>query len=633
MADSKQAPVPSIVDALVKGDPDAIVAAQNAVSDQTPATQQPAGQSQATQQVPVIDPYGNYKTLPTGDVQKALTQGWKLEDPKHEVQRKADEAYSEAHPIRSMAQAVGQGTQESLPGKIANYLPSMALEKAALEKLGITSPEEREQAARVHPTVAGSSQLAAEGAFALGTGGATEGIGRAVEGGILERVLPKAATSGIEAMEDAGLHATAQAAIKSSPSIAAQLGARAANYGVQGMLQASPEAGHQLLEGDPEAAAEALLWGGGVGALLGGVGRLGGLAMEGGATRMTSVLDHPEAYERMKDAFEAGAERLGKVGMEAAGTGVGGVLGHGFGVGAWIGHTVGHGMSEEVGGIARKLAEAATDRWGEHGFEALKTFFKTAASSPYEMQFGHAAQMAGNNVALQAIARIPQLISQVAAEEELEQPKKKESKRSLDEKYELAEAIIQQAQGKQDEVTHMASPLMYARSPELSVQLGLKANNAVDYLSTLLPPPQLAKPFQPLKLVVSAQKKKEVIDAFQAIEDPIGTIARGIHGKASMAEIKAINAVYPKHMQMVGNAVTEFAGSPKAPALPYRKRQAISRLTGGQTDVTLSDPSLQAGFGGGHDEGEKEKKMSVKGLPSQGTVPGNLSAGLPGQAK
>lgn len=118
------------------------------------------------------------------------------------------------------------------------------------------------------------------------------GVARAALLGAEEAVGKKLVAEAAYRVGEAG----AEQIAKHAPSIARQIIAHAADYGVQGLAFASPKAAAQLITGDPDKAAETWIWGAAGGAALGGlVGGAKGLFGRGAAAKALPAAEEAAA--------------------------------------------------------------------------------------------------------------------------------------------------------------------------------------------------------------------------------------------------------------------------------------------------------------------------------------------------
>lgn len=210
--------------------------------------------------VPVVGPDGSTYLAPPDKVQEALQSGYHLQDPR-EALREQVTAEEEAKGTAGSLEAAGKSALNQLlfgvPGIIAEH--------------GETPEQKarRELVEEYHSTGRLLGGAAGLGASMLLGGGLFKGIGAAGEA-VGHLISPA------EAAAEAGL--------------GARMAATAANYATQGALVASPQAIAQAALGDPKQAAETLLWGVGLGAVLGGGGELLSSAAKAGAERVGEAL-------------------------------------------------------------------------------------------------------------------------------------------------------------------------------------------------------------------------------------------------------------------------------------------------------------------------------------------------------
>lgn len=158
-----------------------------------------------------------------------------------------------------------------------------------------------------------------EHSFARGVGGLAGFAGSALTGG--GELL-----KGGEALGAGAEHLIAPAIADAA--LGTRMAAKAANFAVQGAVMSSPQAFVQAAMGDPQQAAETLLWGIGAGGVLGGTGELlsSGAHAAGGAVvdKLSKVAKDPEtqawldnkANEWSARAFGGQKSQIAKEGMD-----------------------------------------------------------------------------------------------------------------------------------------------------------------------------------------------------------------------------------------------------------------------------------------------------------------------------
>lgn len=245
----------------------------------------------------MVDKEGKRFTVPGVSLQKAIDEGWQLESASH---------FAHAEKVKNL---VKQG--DSTLGVLADSLLSGATfgVKDTIQEYTDT-PEEKEAQAIInkrHP-------IAHYGGYAAGLIGstlATAGIGAEIGAGAEGLALSGAAKLGIGAAERGAAELGAGAAARVGADLAVQQATRtlgqkviagAANAAAQGVLYSTPQAIAQASYGDPERAAETLLAGAGIGAILGGGTALGSAALSG-ATKaigkgVSSLLDNKSVIQK-----------------------------------------------------------------------------------------------------------------------------------------------------------------------------------------------------------------------------------------------------------------------------------------------------------------------------------------------
>jgi hypothetical protein len=205
--------------------------------------------------VPMINEYDEAITVDPTEVQEAIAQGYKIENPLDEAGRK----YAESRPGLSGAAQVftKNAINEALFG-----VPSVLESKGdPLELAKAKALEKRHGVASLLGSGTGfigslwTGAPLFKGGAKLGEG-IVKGIGR------------------VAAAESGGQLAT-RTATSTAKELVKRMGESAIKYGTEGAVQMAPMAITEEMLGDHDAAVESLLWGIGAGSLFGGAGTLG----------------------------------------------------------------------------------------------------------------------------------------------------------------------------------------------------------------------------------------------------------------------------------------------------------------------------------------------------------------------
>lgn len=217
--------------------------------------------------ITMIDPEGKEYELPASSYKRAIETGWRVQTPKETAL---------ANRVRD--QVEGTSGAEVFGKNLAN---EALLGVPDLYKDLTASPDERsfqqkvrEKELEAHPIAGYAGKILGFAApLAIpGVGEVGEAARLGIEGGT--KVASRAAAAAIE-KEGLSLGTKAfQAGAEAS--LARKVAASSAKYATEGAIYSTPQAAVQATYGDPEKAAETMLWGIGLGGVLGGTGRLVG---------------------------------------------------------------------------------------------------------------------------------------------------------------------------------------------------------------------------------------------------------------------------------------------------------------------------------------------------------------------
>lgn len=245
----------------------------------------------------MVDKDGKRFTVPGVSIDKALAEGWKFESNASAEHGDKVQKY-----LSKMDSPAMVGLENVMRGASFGVYDTIADHQL--------TPEEKEAtqiAYERHP-------VAHYGGYAAGLIGstvATAGLGSEVGAAAEAKALSGAAKLGIGAAERGAAELGAGAAARVGADLAVQQATRtlgqkviagAANAAAQGVLYSTPQAIAQASYGDPERAAETLLAGAGIGAILGGGTALGSAALSG-ATKaigkgVSSLLDNKSVIQK-----------------------------------------------------------------------------------------------------------------------------------------------------------------------------------------------------------------------------------------------------------------------------------------------------------------------------------------------
>lgn len=580
--------------------------------------------------VPVISDDGREGTVPAENVSKVLGQGFKLDNPTEQAARHI----AATHPIAAGVIAAGHQVSEAfkvpftpgpdemlravLPGKQPDEKLVKAVQERSEEEHPIAAGTAR-VAAEVLPMLTGIGEVGEVGKAGLYTARGARALATGEKVGALAlREAPAALSAGSEALGKAGLTALAEdvgaglakaapeALTKAAPSMGRRIAGAAAEHGLQGALQSTPEAARQAFDGDPERAAETLMWGAGIGALFGGAGKAMGLGAKAAANPAEryaeklarGIVAEPEA------ALGKVTGKLAEKGVNAVGGGIGAGIGGAFG--GHVGAMIGAGVGKKMTGWASELAKEAAEKWAEgEGGQVASKYLKSLAEAPLERGLGKGLFEQGISSAGQKLAMVPATIASMSGAELNRISKEHERRRfSAEEAASIAAAaqkLASSPQSMMDLTADLAAPLDHSPSTgAAALQFQGKLTQAVHYIADQAPkPPRPADPFertmwQPGPLELAALGRK-----LEVVHDPFSVIARMADGTLTKDHVEALDQLYPKLAEDIRKAVIGTAALPNAPKLSLEQRQKLGVLLGtpmGALSTPDSMRSLQAGF-------------------------------------
>lgn len=548
-------------------------------------------------------PDGSYHNLPDGNEAWALEKGWKPEEEEHA----ADRAYLKEHPVKSVISAAAEGINEAtfgLPQKIAELTDN----KEHID----SNARLIKQAGEEHPIVKGAAEAGTSVATALATAPIGGALGGAAEAGVLG--------AGEVALEKAGLEALAA---ETAPSALKQVAGRAVNYAVQGAVTATPKAAVEAYQGDYEQAAETLAWGAGAGLVLGTAARAGQGAVRGVANKLVPILEDTEGLgTKVADRLAASAKKV--VG------GVGGALGNHVipFVGGVEGYKAGEAFADRLfKNHAADMVKTAVTRWAE-GSEGLKlatSYLKELAKDPSATGLGTALAQQGDSVLAQRLAKVPAMLTALAANEGKVSSKKQDNQ---DQDFQqLSQHITGLASNPialTDATAQVANVLDHGTPESRQIALATQGKliDAVGYLNSQLPKPSTPPvPFQAQTWEPTQQEVRSFLDKAEIVRDPLSVFHHLESGTLTDDHVAAMKALYPRTYESIQKAVMETSTLPNAPKLPYTARIRLSRLMGVQLDQQ-NVAALQSTFGppGATPGGpQNSPPPSSNGFPSHGT--------------
>lgn len=229
---------------------------------------------------------GKLYNVPESSYQTAIKQGWKVADQKT-VQRENE--------IEGRVKNTGQfeGGFKTFANEALLGIPEYISNKEAGPEQAAIDEEVRNRVAKRDPTThsiaAGLgfiAPLAVPGVGEVGEAARVAALGGKVLTRGAEELAAKGAIRGVEELtaeqvvKSAAEHAVAQ---KAEASFTRKIASSSADYAAQSAVFASPKAAVQVAYGDDQQAAETMLWGIGLGGLVGGAAGAIGVGLKGAA--------------------------------------------------------------------------------------------------------------------------------------------------------------------------------------------------------------------------------------------------------------------------------------------------------------------------------------------------------------
>lgn len=579
--------------------------------------------------VPTIGPNGKPYIVPAENLQDALQHGFTIDDPNNiAARRMADEhptwtgfvsgIHNASKGMLGIPEAIASGIDPRLDDPVVSAIQA----RADIQ----------------HPNIAIGGRVAGEVATAVGTAGLGDlvGLGRlglAAEEGITgakalaaggEAIIPKALGTGAADLAKAGLPTLADEAAVQGAGLGRRILGSAAKQGIIGAGMEVPRATQQLFNGDPEKAAESIMWGAGLGMLFGA----GGQVVETGAWKGLGAAEQFAAARLKQLGAEPGeaisglAGRAAEKAVHATGTAIGSALG-GHGV-------VGYFASKKMADKAGEMAEAAVEKWlGTEGGQVAQKWLKNLAESPIERGFGEGMAQQGISALAQRMAKVPGVLSSVGTGE-IEQ----HERISNAEAGRIAANAVQLAgnpQGLLEMTGQITSPLNHSpASQAVATALQGKLMNAVNYIADQSPKPPTEMPFTKTNWAPSPLELASMARKLEVVYDPMAVMKRLADGTLTQDHVDALAALYPKTYLDLQKAVMEIGVSPNAPKLTMPQRQKLGLLMGTPMDRLQTPAAVQ--MLQGNFQPPSPPAASGGGGPAKGAGPRG-GPGKPGKVK
>lgn len=474
-----------------------------------------------------------------------------IEEPK-------ERTYLHDHPLEAAAIAAGKGIDEGLGG-----LPHVIARLSGAAG-GTATPEQakvEDESVDQHPAVrTGASIAAAVGPALWGdVAGLGAGASTLIKGG--------------EGLATAGL-----------PTLAAKVGAGAAEHAIRGLISSAPQVIGEAADGDYKRAAETLAFSTAIPALLGAAAPVAGAAATGAKDAYVAALNNDAA-----PTIAAKLAKYGSKGAVIAGSHLIPVPGAGW-AGLYAARNAGEKLADHVGLNAGPVLSGLA-RWGEEGFDAIGQ----ALSDHSDM-----------------LARVPTALGSIA---EADASPTKVTDREAGDVARQATQLLSNPQTMLQHTSELVSPLNTgAGSQAVTLQLQDRIHNAAQYMSDQAPRPMsppgpfTKQSWQPDPQALQAYKRK-----VEVLNDPGIVIDRLLDGTLTSDHVDAMQHLWPQVYEDIQHAVQEAGASPNAPQLGYAQRQKLGTLLGSpldRTSVPANAQQLQASFSGGSGPQDGTGKMA-----------------------
>jgi hypothetical protein len=132
--------------------------------------------------------------------------------------------------------------------------------------------------------------------------------------------------------------------------------------------------------------------------------------------------------------------------------------------------------------------------------------------------------------------------------------------------------------------------------PEHGEAIGQTAQNAVNYLNSIRPNTERAKPLDS-KPIPSQTEQSEYNRALNIAQQPLILLDKIKQGTLNQSEVQILQKLYPSLYSKLSTKLLDQISNPKdtnQPIIPYKTRLALSTFLGQPLDSTLTPQSIQA---------------------------------------
>lgn len=527
----------------------------------------------------MVKPDGAATGVPGTDVHLALANGWRFETAK---EKKTNDYLEDNQGLKGGLKAAG----------------ASALREATFGVVDAARGDEQLQALQAaNPVASGIGATAGFAGSMLYGGGAFKGAqlaGRAAETAVM----------GARGAEAIGLGSRiARAAVRT---------------GVESAALSAPRALSEAVMGDPDEAAETLLWSLGTGAVLGA----GGAVIKAGAQRS---VDGAKAGWKAATGEEMTGASMGKVLQQRAAQAEKNIAaGESLSLSNVL---LGKDSSE---GLTNVLL--ATAHPGAYAAKVAKGLLTSEeAIAKYGNQLGLALTDGALDRAAQKLSTVGSalrkstLAASIAAKprdvfSDFLGERQGDDRKGFDN---VADSIARLASSPDGGSENSAGNLIQDGAPETATSLAIARQRALKYLTEVLPrPASQPDPLSDDKWKPSKAQVSDFASKLQVVMDPMTVITKLGNGTLSPADVQALNAVYPKLSLYFQQELMMSLGDDKVRrSLSATRRAKVRLLLGQGASLGPSNvPQFQALYnkaatGPATGNGAKPRKLNVSKLP------------------